>query len=97
MEPKNINMYCQIMNVIIIIYQIFNMNVKGVDKLHSFWAYKALRIGIGHKTFGGLNFEFLLSLVLLFILMVTWGLSKSGSFWKLRTFVDTHFWNKGKI
>jgi hypothetical protein len=40
MEPKNINMYCQIMNVIIIIYQFFNMNVKGVNKLHSFWAYK---------------------------------------------------------
>ncbi len=42
MEPKNINMYCQIMNVIIIIYQIFNMNVKGVNKLYSFLAYKAL-------------------------------------------------------
>ncbi len=42
MEPRNINMYCQIMNVMIITYQIFNMNVKGVNKLCSFWAYMAL-------------------------------------------------------
>jgi hypothetical protein len=66
-------------------------NVKGVDKLHSFWAYKALRIRIGHWIFECLNFEFLLILVLLFTLMVTWGLPENGSFWKLRTFVDTHF------
>jgi len=54
--------------------------VKGVGRLHSFWAYKALRIGIGHWTIGGLNFEFLLSFVFLFMLMVTWGLPKSESF-----------------
>jgi hypothetical protein len=80
MELKNINIYCQIMNVIIIIYQIFNMNVKGINILNNFWDYKALYIRIGHWTFGGLNFEFLLGLVLLFMLMVTWGLPKSGSF-----------------
>jgi hypothetical protein len=57
--------------------------VKGVGKLHSFGAYKALRIGIGHWTIGGLNFEFLLNFVLLFMMMVAWGLPKSGSFGKV--------------
>jgi len=47
-------------------------------------------------TCGVLNFEFLLSFFFLFMMMVTWGLPKSGSFGKLRTFVDTHFWNKNR-
>ncbi len=45
-------------------------NVKGVDKLHNFWAYKTLYIGIGHWTFEVLSFIFL------FILMVTWGIPR---------------------
>jgi hypothetical protein len=72
-------------------------NVKGVDRLHNVWAYKALWVRIGHWTFRGLNFEFLLSLVLLFMLMVTWGLLENWRFWRLRTFVDTHFWSKGDM
>jgi hypothetical protein len=67
--------------------------VKGLGRLHSFWAYKALRIGIGHWTIGGLNFEFLLSFVYLFMLMVTWGLPNSGNFGEVEdiyryTFLD---------
>jgi hypothetical protein len=31
-------------------------DVKGVGRLHIFWAYKALWIGIGHWMIGGLNF-----------------------------------------
>ncbi len=31
-------------------------NVKGVGRLHSFWAYKILRIGIGHWTLEGFKF-----------------------------------------
>jgi hypothetical protein len=37
--------------------------VKEVGRLHNFWAYKALQIGIGHWTIEGLNFEFLLNFV----------------------------------
>jgi hypothetical protein len=43
----------------------------------------ALQIGIGHWTIGGLNFELLLSFVLLFMLMVIWGLPRNGSFGKV--------------
>jgi hypothetical protein len=55
-----------------------------------------MRIGIGHWTIGGLNFEFLLSFVLLFMLMVTWGLLENGSFGKLRRFGNTQFWSKNR-
>ncbi len=37
------------------------MIVNGVGNYIVFGAYKALWIGIGHWTIGGLNFEFLLS------------------------------------
>ncbi len=60
--------------------------------LREYWDYKTLWIGIGLSDvhLKGLNFEFLLSFVFLFMLMVTWGLLKGVSFWSLKTFVETH-------
>jgi len=58
-----------------------------------FGAYKALQIGIGHQTIRGLNFEFSLNFVLLFMSMVTWGLPKSGNFGKVED-IYTHTFSK---
>jgi hypothetical protein len=70
--------------------------VKGVGILQSFWDYKALQIWIGHWTFKGLNFEFLLNFFLLFMLMVTWGLPKNGSFGEIDDICRYTFWSKAQ-
>jgi hypothetical protein len=46
-----------------------------------FGAYKALQIGLGHWTNGGLNFEFLLSFVFVIMLMVLWT-AQEWEFWE---------------
>ncbi len=62
----------------------FKSYVKGVGKLHCFWDLQSITNRNRSLDNWGLNFEFLLSFVWLFMLMVICGLPKNGSFGKVK-------------